>query len=186
MGLDGEIAEFSIDLAGAQAQASAGHTIKSLGSGKFQITSDRYPFCARGPLDRDNSIRSGMTLVPFAEDLNRFTLKVTGIGEGPYRVTWGEHSQDFSGAELKQGINLAVAFPENPFCAAFDKLDQAVAAKQNFETKQIKEIFHGPRGHADIEKAVAETEAERSPLAAAIRASLVPVTHEIAIVAAAP
>jgi lysophospholipase L1-like esterase len=183
MGLDGQIAEFNINLDGNEAHASEGHEIKSLGDGKFEITSERYPFCAQGPLDRDNSIRSGMSLVPFAEDLNRLTLRVDGLSDGEYRVTWGPTSQEFSAEQLRKGINLAEAFPENPFSAAFDKVDQAVAAKQKYETKQIKEIFHGARGKADFEKAVAETEAERKPLADAIRAAMVPVTHEISIVA---
>jgi lysophospholipase L1-like esterase len=181
MGLDGQIAEFTIELENEKAQASAGHTIKPLGGGKFEITSERYPFCARGPLDRDYSIRSGMTLVPFAEDLNLFVLKVAGIGDGQYRITWGEQVQDFAGEDLSAGINLAQEFPENPFSAAFDKVDHAVAVKQKFETQQIKEIFHGPQGKVDIEKAVAQTEVERKPLAEAIRAAMVPVTHEITI-----
>jgi lysophospholipase L1-like esterase len=186
MGLDGRIAELNIDMDADKAHASEGHTIQPLGDGKYELTSERYPFCAHGPIDQDNSIRSGMTLVPFAEDLNRFVLKLDGIGDGQYRVTWGEESQDFAAEDLRKGINLAEAFTENPFSAAFDNVDQAVAAKQAFETKQIKEIFHGAAGKADIEKAVAETEAEREPLAEAIRAALVPVTHQITIVALGP
>jgi lysophospholipase L1-like esterase len=181
MGLDGQIAEFTIDLKEGKAAASAGHTIKPQGAGKFEITSERYPFCAQGPLNRDNSIRSGMTLVPFAEDLNRFMLKVDGIGDGEYQVTWGEQSWDFPAEDLRKGINLAEMFPENPFTQAFSKVDQAVAAKQMFETKQIKEIFHGARGKADIDKAVVDTEGERKPLADAIRAAMVPVTHVVTI-----
>jgi lysophospholipase L1-like esterase len=186
LGLDGQIAEFTIDLNADNAQASEGHTIKLLGDGKYEITSERYPFCARGSLDRDNSVRSGMTLVPFGEDLNRFTLKVDGLHDGQYRVTWGGESQDFSAQELREGINLAEVFPVNPFNGAFDKVDQAVAAKQKFETKQIKEIFHGPQGKADMEKAVADTESQRKPLADAIRAAMVPVKHEIALSALSP
>jgi lysophospholipase L1-like esterase len=186
MGLDGQIGEFIIDLNSNEAEVSEGHAIKSLGNGKFEITSERYPFCAQGSLDRDNSIRSGMTLVPFTEDLNRFMLKVDGIGDGQYRVNWGGHSQEYAGADLRNGINLAEEFPENPFTVAFNKVDQAIAAKQNFETKQIKEIFHGPRGKADMEKAVDETEVQRKPLAKAIREAMVPVTHQIEIVSAGP
>lgn len=183
MGLDGQIGEFTIDTQSGSAQASAGHTIQAAGSGKYIITSDRYPFCARGPLDQDDSIRSGMTLVPFAEDLNRFILKVSGLNSGTFQVTWGKYSQEFTSDGLSNGVNLAVAFPENPFSAAFDTVDRAVAAKQKFETTQIKEIFHGAAGKADIEKAVAETEVERGPLAEAIRTARVPVTHQIVITA---
>ena len=61
--------------------------------------------------------------------------------------------------------------------------DAAVAAKQAFETKQIKQIFHGAEGKADMAGAVARTEAERPPLAMAIQAAFLPVTHTIAITA---
>ncbi len=181
IGLDGQIADFNIDMKTGEATASEGHEIKPLGEGKFQIVSSRYPFCARGAMDEDNSIRSGMTLVPFAEDLNRFMLQITGLAKGNYQLTWGDESQEFSADELAKGINLAAAFTENPFMTAFDRVDQAVAAKQKYETKQIKEIFHGAAGKADIEKAAADTEVERKPLAEAIASAMVPVTHQITI-----
>ena len=127
-------------------------------------------------------VRSGMTLVPFAEDLNRFVLKVRGAAAGRYRVHWGEASRDYSADELAVGVLLAVGFPENPFCEAFDRVDGAEAAKQAFETTQVKKIFHGPEGRADFEKAVADTEAERAPLAEAVAAAMVPVKHAIRIV----
>lgn len=182
MGLDGEIGTITVDLQTGKATATAGHTIDSFTDGTLQLTSSRYPFCARGDLDDENSLRSGMTLVPFAEDLNRFVLKVTGATAGRYRVRWGEASHDYSADELAAGILLAIDFPENPFCEAFDKVDGAVAAKQAFETTQVKKIFHGPEGRADIEKAVAETEAEQEPLAEAVAAAMVPVSHTIQIV----
>jgi hypothetical protein len=45
----------------------------------------------------------------------------------------------------------------------------------------VKKIFHGREGKADFEKAVADTEAKRKPLADAIHAAMVPVTHTIKI-----
>ncbi len=181
MGLDGDIGTITVDLKSGKASASAGHTVSSLAGGKLQIVSTRYPFCARGDLNDENSIRSGMTLVPFAEDLNRFVLKATGELSGTYRVKWGEHSREYSATELSRGVQLAVDFPENPFCESFDNVDNAVAAKQAFETTQVKRIFHGRVGRADFSKAVAETEAQRAPLAAAIAQALVPVPHTITI-----
>ena len=53
--------------------------------------------------------------------------------------------------------------------------------KQEFETKQIKQIFHGAEGKKDMEAAVTATERERTPLADAIRASMHPVEHTIVI-----
>lgn len=181
MGLDGQVADLSIDMAANMATASDGHTIKPLGDGKFEITSTRYPFCAAGPIDSDDSIRSGMTLVPFNDDLNRFQLTVTGLAGGKYRVQWGDQSKEFSAGQLLDGVNLAEEFPQNPFSQAFDRVDSAVAAKQAYETEQVKKIFHGPEGKTDFAKAVADTEAKRKPLADAIHAAMVPVTHEITI-----
>jgi hypothetical protein len=60
-------------------------------------------------------------------------------------------------------------------------VDSAVAAKQAYETKQIKQMFHGPEGKADMEAVAAKTESEREPLAQAIKAAFAPVTHTIRI-----
>ncbi|TWU33419.1 SGNH/GDSL hydrolase family protein [Novipirellula artificiosorum] len=181
LGLNGDIGTITIDLDKQAAAASEGHQIDSYLGGVATITSQRYPFCARGDLHSDASIRSGTTLVPFTEDLNRFVLKGVGAKPGQYEVRWGDQSKTFSDQELAAGIHLPVEFPENPFCEAFDRVDGAVAEKQAFETKQVKAIFHGAPGKADFEKAVLETEAERAPLAQAVADAVVPVTHTIKI-----
>ncbi len=186
MGLDGQIGTVSVDLESRTATASEGHTVDSFADGRLQLTSSCYPFCARGDLDDDQSTLSGTTLVPFQEDLNRFVLKATGNLSGRYRVQWGEASRVYSAADLADGVLLAADFPENPFCEAFDKVDAAVAAKQAYETTQVKSIFHGPQGQSDFEKAVTETEASREPLARAIADALVPVTHTIQITPVTP
>ena len=181
MGLDGDIGTITVDLQAGTATATEGHKVKSFEGGKLTLVSSRYPFCARGDVDDANSLRSGMTLVPFAEDLNRFVLRATGPLSGTYRVQWGETVREYSAEELANGVMLPIDFPENPFCEAFDKVDAAVAAKQAFETTQVKRIFHGPEGRADFAKAVAETEARRSPLAAAVADAMTPVAHTIEI-----
>jgi hypothetical protein len=61
-------------------------------------------------------------------------------------------------------------------------VDEAVKTKQAYETTQIKTIFHGHEGQADMNRAVERTEAERAPLAAAIAAAVVPVKHTLRIV----
>jgi lysophospholipase L1-like esterase len=193
MGLDGKLAEFKVDLKHNRLIPSAGHTVIEQKEGEFVIESTRYPFCACLPdaknypncgpddLGRDNTIRSALTLIPFDADLNRFMLVVKGLKPGKYRVTWGGEVRSFPSAELKKGVNLAVAFPSNPFSKAFARVDEAVAAKQAYETKQVKEVFHGAEGKANMEAAVARTEAERTPLAAAIRTAFVPVRHTLKI-----
>jgi hypothetical protein len=186
LGLDGNIGAVAIDLPSGKASASEGHAVESFRAGKLTLVSSRYPFCARGDLNDDQSLRSGMTLVPFAEDLNRFVLRATGTLSGSYRVKWGDASRDYSAEQLARGVQLAVDFPENPCGTAFDKVDAAVAAKQAFETTQVKKAFHSSEARADFSKVVAETEAQRTPLAEAIAKALVPVTHTIEITPATP
>jgi len=181
LGLNGEIGTFTVDLASGKAGASAGHTVDSFTNNTLTITSRRYPFCATGALDQDNSIRSGMTLVPFNADLNRLKLIVTGGTAENYTVTWGDETHDYSAAQLTAGVNLAEDFAVNPFSAAVAKVDAAVAEKQKYETRQIKELFHGPEGKTNADGTAALTEKVRQPLADAIAAAFVPVTHTIRI-----
>ncbi len=182
-GLDGHIGTFTVDLKASKAQASAGHEVTSFKEGELQIVSRRYPFCATGELNKDNSIRSAMTLVPFNQEFNRLMLVVKGASAARYQVSWGADTRTYSAAQLAQGVNLADEFATNPFSETFKKVDGAVAAKQSFETRQVKQIFHGPEGKADMEAAVQKTEAERGPLAEAVRAAFVPVTHTLKITA---
>ncbi|MEJ0090892.1 MAG: SGNH/GDSL hydrolase family protein [Limisphaerales bacterium] len=181
MGLDGDLGTFTVDLGADKASVTDGHTLDSFTNDTLTITSSRYPFCATGPLDKDNSIRSGMTLVPFNAELNRLTLVVKGGPAQNYAVTWGDETRDYSATQLAAGVNLAEDFAVNPFSAAFAKVDAAVTEKQNYETRQIKELFHGPEGKADADTTAALTEKTRQPLADAIATAFVPVTHTIRI-----
>jgi len=84
---------------------------------------------------------------------------------------------------LARGVNLAEEFPTNPFSEAFAKVDAAVAAKQAYETKQIKQIFRSPEAKTDMDDLVALTETERRLLVEAIKSAFMPVTHTITIAA---
>lgn len=183
LGLSGEIGVFEIDLKTGSASASSGHSVEAFTNQTLTLTSNRYPFCATGPLDKDNSVRSGTTLVPFFQELNRLQLVVRGTTASQYEVTWGDQSRTYSAEQLAKGINLAADFEINPFSEAFRRVDEAVAAKQAFETNQIKKVFHGAEGKANMEAAVTKTEAERAPLVSAIRDAMVPVKHTIRLTA---
>ena len=182
MGLDGDLGTITINAESGSASATNGHSVESSDAGKTTIISTRYPFCARGKLDDETSIRSGMTLVPFNEKLNRLTLKVNGLQSTKAKIIWGDHEKTFTAEALQSGINLADEFVENPFFDSFTRVDQAVAAKQAFETHQVKRVFHGKAGKADFDAAVTETEAQRQPLARAIADAFEPVTHTIQVV----
>lgn len=181
LGFDGEIGVFTVDLKAGSATASKGHKIESCKDGVVTITSHRYPFCAEGPQDSENSIRSAMALAPFNSELNRLTLIVKNASASGYKITWGGDSKIYTAEQLAKGVNLAEDFAVNPFSEPFAKVQAAVQAKENFETHQIKEIFHGQQGRADMEGAVTATEKDHAVLAAAIPAAFVPVKHTIKI-----
>ncbi len=197
LGLNGDLGTFTVDLKRGRMKASKGHQVVSGKDGEFQLTSSRYPFCAcveapqgnppypacgTDQVSSDSSIRSAMTLVPFDRDLNRFMLFGRNGQAARYKISWGATSKSFSAEALARGINLAEEFPSNPFCEAFARVDAAVAAKQAYETKQIKQSFRSAEARADMEAVVAQTEKEREPLAAAIREAFVPVTYTLKIV----
>jgi hypothetical protein len=182
-GLDGDIGTFTVDMRSQAAKISPGHDLVGFKDGKLTITSHRYPFCiGDGDPGKDDNIRAGTMLVPFNDELNRFVLVVKNPRGRECKITWGGQTKMFFSSQLSKGINLAEEFPVNPFSDAFKKVDEAVAAKQSYETKQIKNIFHGEQGKADMEGAVASTEKERAELVAKIHEAFVPVTHTITIV----
>ena len=181
LGLDGNIGTFTVDLGSGTATASAGHEVVSAKAGEVQIKSARYPFSATGAANSDASVRSGMTLVPFNQTLNRLLLVAKNGAAQKYKVTWGAASKSYSAEQLAAGVNLAEDFADNPFSSAFAKVDAAVAAKQAYETHQIKDIFHGAEFKLEPDTMLKLTERVRAPLAAAVKASVVPVTHTIRI-----
>lgn len=184
LGVSGDIGTITVDLKDNKATASEGHTVKEVKDGAVTVESKKYPYCATGDIDKDGSIRSGMSLVPFNDELNRLRLVVNNATAPKYKVTWGTTSKEYTGDQLTKGVNLANDFAVNPFSENFNKIDAAVLAKQTYETKQIKSIFHGPEGKKDMEAAVKSTEAERAKLVDAIKPLVVPVTHTIKIEAA--
>jgi lysophospholipase L1-like esterase len=195
-GLDGDIGTFTVDLKKKEMKVPKGHEVVSHQDGEFQIKSSRYPFCACEPgpngnpaypscetddLWKDNSIHSAMSLIPFNQELNRLMLVAKRGKAKNYRVTWGAEQRTFTADQLAKGINLAEQFESNPFCGAFARVDAAVAAKQAYETKQIKQVFRSPEAKADMEAVAEKTEKERQPLADAIKGAFEPVTHTIKI-----
>jgi hypothetical protein len=181
MGLDGDIGTFTMDLGTHQAFVSDGHILDSFTNNTLTITSSCYPFCAIGDLNSDNSIRSGMTLVPFNANLNRLTLVVKNCMAEHYTVTWGDQTRRYTNKQLAGGVNLADDFAVNPFSVAFAKVDDAVTTKQNYETRQIKDLLHGPEGQADPDVTAAVTEKARRILADSITHAFAPVTHTIRV-----
>jgi hypothetical protein len=184
LGVPGDIGTFTVDLGASQATASAGHEVLGFANGELKLRSRRYPFCAEGgDPAKDDNIRSAMGLIPFNEELNRLLLIVKDAPPAGAAITWGAETRDYSKAELERGVNLAADFAVNPFSVSFKAVWDAVGAKQTYETRQIKELFHSPEGNADPDGLAAVTEKVRGPLAAKIRAVFQPVEHSLRIVA---
>jgi hypothetical protein len=203
LGIRGDLASFTVDLAANKMTVSAGHRLLSTKAGEYEIRSARYAFCSGAPLGlaanwyptagydnitNNDNLRSGMTLVPFNQDLNRFMLTVENATAERYQVAWGDQSQVFSRGQLLHGINLAAEFVLNPFSTRFALIDAAVSAKQDFETREVKNLFRVPGDkvtmtqiNAQTEKIWPDVEREHAALEAVIRAAYAPVTYTIRI-----
>jgi hypothetical protein len=185
LGLNGDVGTIAVNLSGKNpARASMGHQFLSASANELRIRSSRYAFCSTNTAVTDGTngtLRSALALVPFNEELNRFVLVAHNGTAESYKVTWGEQARIYSAKDLARGVNLAQDFVVNPFWEAFHKVDEAVAAKQAYETKQIKEAFRSLAARSDLAAVVNKTEAERAKLAEEIRKSFVPVEHTLRI-----
>ncbi len=139
LGLDGAIGTITLDLEG-DTTATTGHEVISTKAGTVELASSRWPFCFDADPKNPNSTRSIVPFTNFNEEFNRFTLVVMGLTTPKARVTWGAHSLEITKAQLESGINLAAEFPATPFDEPFQKLMEAVAVKQQFETNAIKNL----------------------------------------------
>jgi hypothetical protein len=182
LGLDGDLGTITLD--GDTATAVGGHVVQSVDDGTITLVSSRFPF-APGPGDaaNDDSLRAGLALVPFDQDLNRLTLRLKNPAAARYTVIWGDESRDYDAADLEKGVNLAADFIEHPLHETFRKVWDAAAAKQAYETRQMKTLMHGPEGETDMEATVALTEKVHHKLATDLAAAMRPVEHVITVVA---
>ena len=187
MGIDGDLGTITFDETNNRTTTTGQHQILSETNGKITLRSHQLPFSpGPGPIDKDHSIQAGLALVPFHDELNRLTLRLTSAAAAAYTVTWGAQSKNFTGAQLKSGINLAREFDAHPLVAAFQKVQEAVTNKQTYETRQVKDLAHGPEGAADPDATFELTEKARAPLAKAVATSLQPVEHSVTIARAKP
>jgi hypothetical protein len=140
-GLDGAIGTFTVDPARSKAEVSRGHEVISFADGELQIRSIRYPFA----WGLETRVRMTTFVLDDAgalpPDLNRLMPVVKNPRAKNYQLTWGTETKSYSADQLGKGINLAEEFVVNPFSDAFAKVDKAIAAKQAYETKQIKVHF---------------------------------------------
>jgi hypothetical protein len=176
LGCDGNIGTIDVDMQG-KVQASAGHTVVSFSNGAVVLDSSKYPFCynydpyiSQGPIGID----SILPYMPFSQELNRFTLKVTNLGAPSASVTWGSETKQFTSDQLAAGINLAEQFDHTPFDSTFAKVMSAVQNKQDYETFMIKGTanYNGNDNGGNVDTNMIAVESEKD---AALKALIAPV-----------
>jgi len=152
LGCDGNVGEIVMDATG-KTTVSSGHKVVTSAAGTVELESERYPFCFDPDAKSSASNRSLLPFLPFNQDLNRLTLKVTHLKSDKANVTWGEERHEFTKAQLEAGINLAAEFTNTPFDKAFGAVMNAVASKQAYETIIIKGMITQFRAFgAEIQK----------------------------------
>lgn len=193
MGLDGNIGEVVVDLSG-KSSATDGHQVVGGSSGVVELESLRWPFCFQGDNKSSSATRSIVPFTSFNADLNRFMLKVKGLEAPNASVKWGDAEMKFSRDQLSAGVNLAAEFSETPFDVPFQKLLEAIAVKQNFETYMIKSVITHFRtmpselaSDAELQKAIevfrSRLSARQQELDGLVHKSLVPVKHTLKVTA---
>jgi len=192
MGLDGQIGTITVDFAAGKATASDGHKVLSAAKGTVEVASARYPFCFWGDAKAGKGTAGILPYVPFQKDLNRLQLVVRNLPGAKAKVQWGKETRVFAAAELAKGVNLAAEFLDNPFSQAFRKVLDAVARKQQFETRMIKNMitnfrYFRPRDGEDkdlqaaFETVRAKLMATHGKLDEQARAAVQPVRHTLKI-----
>jgi lysophospholipase L1-like esterase len=182
LGLYGDIGEIKVDLAAGKATAKEGQRVMKYESGTVSLRSSRLPFSFEpGDVTKDNTIAAGVALANFQNKLNRLTLKVAGAKAAKVKITWGEASKVFTAGQLKQGVNLAAEFPQNPTSATFAKIWQAIGEKQAYETKQMQKLFRSPEAKADMAAVVKSSELEHDRLAGVLKDAIKPVDSTLKV-----
>lgn len=143
LGCGGEIGTITVDFPKGRAEGTPGQKILSVAGGTVNVESTRYPFCFRGdPAKPEQTEAAIVRFTPFNQDLNRYRLVVKGLPTAKAKVTWGAQSLEFSAADLAQGVNLAEAFPANPFSEPFAKVLDRIFQQQAMETVLVKSYLH--------------------------------------------
>ncbi len=147
LGFDGMIGTIDMNYADGKTTATEDHKVLNSQVGSVQLESTRYPFVfntGKNP----NQNASILPSIPFNKELNRFMLVVKNLPADKATVQFGSGKKSFTKTQLEAGINLADEFvAETPFRANFDKVANAVRAKQNYETwigKQFLFLLNNP------------------------------------------
>ena len=143
-----------------KAEVSRGHEVLSFDGGDLQIRSQRYPFCiGAGDVAKDDNIRSGTTLVPFNQELNRLMLVVKHPRAKNLQSDLGQRNEELtqqpSSAKVSILRKILRSIPSRKPSRKWTK-----PWRRNRPTKppKLRRYFHGPPGKSDMETTVLKTE----------------------------
>ncbi|MDH4445791.1 MAG: hypothetical protein QE267_11775 [Akkermansiaceae bacterium] len=182
MGANGDLGAIAYDEGTGIVSPTLGHVVVAVEKGMITLRSARNPFSSGlGAVDRDDSIRSVLAQVSFDDEMNWNILRMQQPQAPNYRVTWGDQSNDYNARQPEDGISLAKNFDNHSLNWAFRRVFDAVVCKQEYETRQIKTLVHGPEGAMDLEPTFALTEKVQNQLEKVVRNSEQPLEQVIVV-----
>jgi len=99
-------------------------------------------------------------LVPFQEELNRMTLRVTGLAEGTYAVKAGDSAHgSYTAEQLAKGVNLSEN-RQSPVCEPGRTAARLIEAKYGLTRSARDVMFFRPAGWLKIADLEAQKRAE--------------------------
>jgi lysophospholipase L1-like esterase len=165
-GMSPTVADIALDAETATVLSSGNCDITGLEASKEQIT---FTYTAKAlPFPVAKEYTPALNLVPFTEELNQETLKITNLPDGLWSLAIdGENCGKYRGSELASGINLAgnVNTPQYRQAA---KILELSTERQNLEglLRQADNLryYHAKQGLCPVENAEEVRKIMRSKL----------------------
>ena len=177
LGCDGNIGTITADFRAKTATVSAGHKILSFADQTLSVESDRYPLCFIHLYNSGVKPEPWIKGLLFPDSINRLLLVAKNLPSPRAKVIWHDQlndSQDFTAAQLAQGINFATEFNDSPFGGHFENVNGGVVDQQ-----QEERIIGSAFVRTGVRDAAAD--ARRDAAFQKALAAVVPVTYNIRI-----
>ena len=163
LGADGFVSSVTVNAANKQVEAK-GCVVEDLKTADGSVSFDRLDESVPFPIP--DSAKAVLPMYPTILDLSRYTLKVTGLKDGSYKLKVGDAVlATLSAKELETGVNLtevaAMSKTPNPISAQSKAILDAVS-KSN-------DMVGGWRGMSKAAIAPTATDAVKAGLAAQLR-----------------
>jgi lysophospholipase L1-like esterase len=165
LGADGFVSEATLDSEGKVADAK-GCKVDGAKAADGKLSFDRLDECVPFPIPDD--ARTVVGFDPTILEMSKYTLKVTGLKDGPYQLKINDAPvAEVTAKELQAGVNLtaippaAKGKPANPIAAQGKAILDAVAAKEGLvgQWRGLSKQANAAGAAADLkDKLAAQTE----------------------------